>query len=251
MDPADIRTSLAGLGALTATATSTVSGSTCTATVGDTTVTVQVARDLTVAADDVLLVLRQGSQWWAVGRLFASAPTPPEVDPAPPPKPVTVTGTLVCAPVETRSYRTGYGWRTDNDSVYQGQYGGWGLHTGCAFYGTKPRSLTGATVTGATVGVKRRSGGVYAAVAGTLVKITQATRPAGAPTVSGGQAVTLPAIGATSTLTVPTAYAQALVDGDVGGLGLYDADGSPYARTSGRGSWSAAWTLRIGWSRTT
>lgn len=249
-DPADIRV-LSGLGALTATATSTVSGSTCTAVVGETEVTVQVARDLTVAADDVLLVLRQGTQWWAIARLFAAAPTPPPPDPGPPPKPDIVTGTLVCAPVETRSYRATFGWRTDSDDVYQGEYGGWGLHTGCAFYGSKPRSLTGATVTSATVRVKRRTGGGYFAVAGTLVQITEDTRPSGAPTVTGGSAVTIPAVGAVSTITVPTAYAQDLVDGVTGGLGFYDADGSPYARTAGRSYWSAAWMLTIGWSRAT
>lgn len=248
MDIADTRTSTAGLGALTGTATSVKSGSTCAVDVGGTTVTVQVARDLTVAVGDVLLLLRQGSQWWAIARLFTTAPAAVVNDPAPIPRPASTSGALVVAPVETRSWRSS-GWRTDTDDVYQGEYGGWGLHTGCAFYGAKPRSLSGATVTGATVLVQRVRGGAYAAVTGTLVQVAQATRPAGAPTVSSSQAVTLPPVGATSTLTVPTAWAQALVDGTIGGIGLYDADGSPYARTAGRGTWSPAWTLTIGWTR--
>jgi hypothetical protein len=251
-DLADTRVSLAGIRALVGTAATAKSGSTCTATIGDTTVTVQCARDLTVDAGDVLLILRQGSAWWAIQRLYTAAPASTVEDntAAPPPKPGTVTGSTTIAPVETRSYRSS-GWRTDSDNVYQGQYGGWGNHTGCAFYGTKPGTLSGATVTSAKLKVKRVQGGSYAAVTGTLVKITQKTRPAGAPTVTGGSAVTLPAVGKTSTLTVPTAYAQALVDGTVGGLGLYDSSGSPYAVTAGRGAYSAAWTLTIGWSRTT
>lgn len=248
MDIAGVRTSISGIRMSTGTVATTKSGSTCTVVVGDTTVTMQVARDLTVAVGDVVLFARQGSQWWVLQRMFSAAPAAQTNDPAPTPKPAITTGSLVVVPVETRSYRSS-GWRTDNDSVYEGQYGGWGNHTGCAFYGTKPKSLTGATVTSAKVQVKRMSGGDFAAVTGSLVKITQATRPAGAPTVTGGTSVTLPAVGSTSTLTVPTAYAQALVDGTVGGLGLYVGGGSPYARTAGRADWSAAWTLTIGWQR--
>lgn len=248
-DTADTRTSTAGLGGVLGTAQSTKSGSTCTVSIGGTTTIVEVARDLTVAIGDVLILMRIGAAWWAVARAYAAAPVAPPNDPAPPPQPASTSGRLVVTPVETASWRTSYGWRTDNDDVYQGQYGGYGLHRGCAFYGTKPRSLAGATVTAASVRVRRESGGSFASVSGTLVKITEATRPGGAPTVTGGQAVTLPAVGSSSTLTVPAAYAQALVDGTVGGLGLYVAGGTPYARTSGRGGWGLAWTLSIDWTR--
>ncbi|MEE3918180.1 hypothetical protein V2I01_04780 [Micromonospora sp. BRA006-A] len=57
------------------TATSAKSGSTVTAVVNGVSTTVQVARDLTVAAGDVLLVERVGAQWFAYARVFASAPT--------------------------------------------------------------------------------------------------------------------------------------------------------------------------------
>lgn len=256
MDIAANRVRFSGLRVGTGQVATGKSGSTCTVTVGSATVTMQVARDLTIAVGDIVLFARQGSAWWVLQRLYAAAPTPPappppppDPTPEPPPKPTVTTGRLVCAPVETRSYRTTYGWRTDNDSVYQGQYGGWGNHTGCAFYGSKPRSLAGSTVTSASVTVLRQSGGSFAAVTGTLVKITQATRPAGAPTVSGGTGVTLPAVGKSATLTVPTAYAQAIVDGTVGSLGLYDGDGSPYARTAGKSGWGSAWVLTINWRR--
>jgi hypothetical protein len=251
-DAAANRVRFAGLRVGTGTVATGKSGSTCTVSVGSSTVTMQVARDLTIAVGDIVVFARQGSAWWVLQRLYAAAPTPPPppvTPPEPPPKPSTTSGTLQCSPVETRSYRPNFGWRSDNTNVYEGEYGGWGNHKGCAFYGTKPKSLSGATVTSASVSVLRTSGGAYASVTGQLVKITEATRPSGAPTVSGGTSVTLPAVGSSATITVPTAYAQALVDGTVGGLGLYVAGGSPYAITAGTAVWGSAWNLTINWTR--
>jgi len=243
------RVRFAGLRVGTGTVSSGKSGSTCGVVVGSATVTMQVARDLTIAVGDIVLFARQGSAWWVLQRLYAAAPTPPtppptppDPTPEPPPKPTVTTGTLTCSPVETRSWRTTYGWRSDNTSVYQGEYGGWGNHRGCAFYGSKPRSLAGATVTSAKISLARQSGGSFAAVSGNLVLIAEATRPSGTPTVSAGTGITLPKVGASSTITVPAAYAQTLVDGSQGGLGLYQSGGSPYARTAG-------WTLSITWRR--
>ncbi|HYH31097.1 MAG TPA: hypothetical protein VD903_11980 [Pseudonocardia sp.] len=236
---------------LLATATAAKSGSTVTATVNGTVTTVQVARDLTVASGDVLVVLKIGTEWFAVARAYAAAPTPVETnDPPPPPKPSVQTGRLVVAPVETRSYRGTYGWRTDNADVYQGQYGGWGNHYGCAFYGRKPRSLDGATVTSASIRVRRLSGGTYAAQTTTLRLMTNSTRPGGAPTLTSSTTGPRLAVNAQNdSFTVPTSWAQAIVDGGAGGLAIYDAGGSPYVRLAGRGSWSAAWTLTINWQR--
>lgn len=233
------------------TATAAKSGSTVVAVVNGVETTVQVARDLTVAAGDVLLVERLGSQWFAVARLFAAAAPQAEEQPRPPdPKPAVVTGTLVVSPVETRSYRPSYGWRTDNTDVYQGQYGGWGNHTGCAFYGSKPRSLSGATVTDAKIRVKRLSAGTYAAQPTTMRLITQATRPGGAPTLTSSGAGPTLAVGSTTNgFDVPTAWAQAMVNGTAGGIAIYDSSGSPYVRLAGRGSWSPAFTLTISWRR--
>lgn len=248
-DFAGTRVSLAGVGALTATATAAKTGSTVTCTVGGTEITVEVARDLTVAAGDILLVLRQGAAWWAVQRLYTAPPTPPEDNAvAPDPKPAVVTGSLVVSPVETRSYRGG--WRTDTTDVRQGQYGGWGNHTGCAFYGAKPRSLAGSTVTAATIKVRRISGGVFAATGTTLRLVTQAYKPLGAPTLGSSTAGPALAVGKTDgSFDIPTAWAQAMVDATAGGLAVYDAGGSPYVVFAGRGDWSPAWTMTITWRR--
>ncbi|MEV7263966.1 hypothetical protein AB0N38_10485 [Micromonospora aurantiaca] len=237
------------MSALLATATSAKSGSTVTAVVNGIATTVQVARDLTVASGDVLVVERIGSQWFALARVFSGAPTAPPNDAPPAPKPAVTTGTLIVAPVETRSYRPSYGWRTDNTDVYQGEYGGWGNHTGCAFYGRKARSLAGATVTKATIRVRRLSAGTYAPQSTTLRLVTQSTRPAGAPTLGASTAGPSLAVGDSATFVIPDGWGQAIVDGTAGGLAVYDSSGSPYVRFAGRGSWSPAWTLSISWRR--
>jgi hypothetical protein len=235
-----------------ATATAAKSGSTCTAIIDGTVVTVQCARDLTVASGDVLMLILFDAQWFAVGRAFTAAPvdTAPDNTPPPPPKPTTVIGTTVIAPVETRSYRSGK-WRTDNDDVYQGQYGGNGNHTGCAFYGNKPRSLAGATVTRAVIRVRRPdAGGANAAQPTTLRQVTQKTRPGGAPTLTGSTSgPSLRRGQTTNSFAIPTSWGQAFVDGTAGGLAVYEADGSPYVILAGRGRWSAAFTLTLNWTR--
>lgn len=251
-DLSSTRVSTDGMGAMLATATAAKSGSTVTAEINGTTVTVQVARDLSVSSGDVLMVIRIGAQWFAFGRAYTAAPAAPSNATAPNPKPSVTSGTLVVSPVETRSYRGTYGWRTDNTDVYHGQYGGWGNHTGAVFYGTKPRSLSGATVTDAKIRVRRPSGtgSTYAAVATTMRLMTNATRPSGAPTLTSS--TTGPSIKAGATddsFDIPNSWAQAMVDGTAGGLAFYDVSGSPYIIYAGRGRWSAAFTLTIKWQR--
>ena len=248
-DLAGVRTDLTGVGSVIGVAQGAKSGSTVSCTVNGTVTTVQVARDLTVAAGDPLIIVKYGALWVATGRLYAAAPADPKNPGAPAANPGTAAGTLVVAPVETRSRRNG-AWRTDTTQVIQGQYGGAGNHTGCAFYGTAARSLAGATVTGATIQVRRDSGGAFAAQATTMRLVTEATRPAGAPTLTSSASGPSLAVGATThTFPVPTAWAQALVDGTAGGIGFLTGGGSPYVRMAGVGDWSPAFTLTITWSR--
>ena len=253
-DFADTRTSLQGLGARTGTARSTVSSGTASVSVGGETVTVNVARNLTLAAGDPVLLGRVNGYWVVTGLLGTATPAAsaaPDIERPPPSKPAVRTGTLVVTPVETRSYRTGQfaGWRTDTTDVYQGAYGGYGNHTGCAFYGTKPRSLAGKTVTSATVRVRRDRGGDFPRQTATLRLVTQATRPAGVPTL--GSSTTGPRLAINSTddsFEIPDSWAQAMVDGTAGGLAVFVSDGSPYMRFAGRGAWSPAWQLTIRWT---
>jgi hypothetical protein len=238
-----------GTGALLATATAAKSGSTVTALVNGVSTTVQVARDLTVASGDVIAVQRIGAQWFALGRAYPAAPADPGNPAGPTPVPAIQSGTTAFTPVETRSYRGS--WRTDNDHVYQGQYGGQGNHTGCAFYGNGPRSLAGVTVTGARIVVHRRSaGGITAPQSTTMWLITEKTRPGGAPTRTSSTAGPRLGWGQTASgFAVPTSWAQAMVNGTAGGLGFFDASGSPYVIFSGRSEYGPAFTLTINWSR--
>lgn len=236
---------------------------TCTAAKSGTAVLVAIAgtvtsclapRDLTLAAGDPVALVKSSGVWYVVQRYQAAAPAADvdEATPPPPPKPVTITGTLVVSPVETRSYRNSK-WRTDNDDVYQGEYGGQGNHTGTVFYGSKPLSLDGATVTDAYIKVRRPDrGGDNAAQSTTMRLVSQRTRPGGAPTL--GSTTSGPSLrrGQTaSAFDVPVSWAQAMVDGTAGGLAFYESDGSPYVIFSGRGDWSSAFALTIKWRRTT
>lgn len=230
-----------------ATATAAKSGTTVTATLNGTETTIQVARDLTVASGDALVVVKNGSQWVAIGRFHGAAPAPPANGTAPDPQPATVTGTLVVTPVETRSYNTA--WRADT-SVYQGNFGGYGNHVGAVFYGGNAAVLAGATVLSAAVHVRRLAGGNTGAPASTMRLMTEAFRPAGTPTLTSTTTGPSLAVGATvNDFPVPTVWAQSIVDGGAGGLAFYDADGSPYIKLAGKADWSVAFTLIINWQR--
>ncbi len=236
---------------LRAIAVTAKTGSTCIADIGGQETVIEVARDLSVTAGDALLVTRAGDVWYAVARTNLAAPAAPSVPTEKPPPPkAPQTGSLVISPVETRS-RQGSRWRSDNDNVYQGEYGSNGNHVGCVFYGGKPRTIAGATVGGAFLKIRRLdSGGVNASQATTLRLVAESKRPSGAPTL--GSAINGPALrrGQTNTYYgIPASWGQALVDGSAGGIALYESDGSPYVIYAGRGAWGPAWTLTLNWKR--
>jgi len=262
---ADSRITLAGQGALNGVAMTASASGACIARVGGIQVTARVVSGLTVAANDLLLILRRGSVYWVIAKVPAapgSPPSPPSSsgpdggDAAPDPKPTVTTGRLICAPVATATYRDGV-WRSDIGPVnsadtYQGRYAGssYGRMTGCAFYGTTPRSLSGATVTSASIQIRRLTSGDYAARTATLRLVSQATRPSGAPTLN--ETTTGPSLAVnatTNSFAIPVSWAQAMVGGTRGGLAISIAADTPYIRFAGRGSWSAAWTLTINWRR--
>lgn len=226
------------------------SGNTVLATINGHDVTVQVARDLSVSTGDPIMVNRVGAQWVAFSRLATGAVSELPVNPVlPNPSPSIRSGTLVVAPVETRTYGPA-GWREDTADLFQGEYGGQGPFTGAAFYGDLPTSLAGATVTGATLHVRRERGGQVAVLAPTLRLVTEDARPAGAPTLTSSATGPSLAPGQiTQDFTITTSWAQGMVDGTAGGLAVNAASGTPYLRFAGRGAWSPAWTLTINWTR--
>jgi hypothetical protein len=237
-------------GSTLATASSTKTGSTLTAVVtGLGSMTIECARDITPAAGDVLICVKVGSKWYAIGRAFAAAPA----DPNPNPTPVNTggsTGVLAVRPVETRSYRS-IGWRKDNSDVYQGQYGGQGNHTGCVFFGAAPRSLAGATVQSCTVVVRRNNaGGITAPQPTSIFLMTNATRPGGAPTLQAST-VAGPSLGwgGQTTFTLPASRGQAFVNGTAGGIAFFRSGAAPYVILSGQGTYSPAFSMSIRWAR--
>lgn len=232
-------------------ATTAKVGDMCTADIAGVITSIWVIAEVSVSIGDALLVGKWGSTWFAIGHAVTTAPgTPADPPPDPPSPSPPQTGKLVVSPVSTGSYRDSK-WRTDNDDVYQGEYGGNGNHVGAVFYGSKPRSLDGATVTKATIRVRRPDrGGANAAQSTTLWLVTQSTKPSGAPTRTSSTSGPSLRRGQTNdTFTVPTSWVQDMVDGTAGGLAIYESDGSPYVILSGRGDWSAAFTLTIYWSR--
>lgn len=268
-DLADTKVSLVGQkSTLLGRALTAVSSGACTVAVGGIEIAVRVVAGLTVAPGDQLLIVRQGSVYWAHAVTVAAPAGPPPEDseppssgdPAPAPKPTVTTGTLVCPPVATSTWRDSK-WRTDIGSstsadTYQGRYAGssYGRNHGFAFYGSKPRSLAGATVTKATVRLRRLTSGDYARRTPTMRLVTQATRPAGFPTLN--ESISGPSLGVINqvspwetTFTLPDAWGQAIVDGTRGALAISISADTPYIRLAGRGSWSAAWTLTLYWRR--
>lgn len=250
----------------------TISSGAVLATVNGATVTVRAVTGLSgVSTGAQLLIMRQGATYWAVGVVLSApvipaVPTAPTVpppdpgDPAPPPKPVVTTGALTISPVSTATWRDG-SWRSDMGPVdyadtYQGRYAGssFGANTGFAFYGSKPRTVAGATVTAASILVRRLTSGDFGLRASTLRCVSQSTRPGGFPTLNettGG-----PSLGvqgqvspSQATFAIPASWAQAMVDGTRGGIAMSIGGDSPYIHYAGRGAWSAAWTLTIYWRR--
>ena len=249
-DASTNKVSLAGIPSGVGTATGAASGGLVTVTVNGVDVQMMAARDVTFAAGDPVAFLRAGAKWVAVARLGTAATVTPVGPPPPAPKPTTVTGSKTFTPVETRS-RQGSKWRTDNDDVYQGEYNGNGNHTGCAFYGSGPRSLAGATVTNARVKLRRKSGGgITAAQDTTFWLVTEKTRPSGAPTLTSTTDGPNLRWGEAATFTIPNSWAQAMVDGTAGGLAIFESDGSPYVIFDGRGRYGSSFALTINYSRT-
>jgi hypothetical protein len=267
-DFADTRVSLAGQGHLIARAASTVSSNSCVIDVYGIQVAARVLGSVTINVNDVLMVLRMGSRYF-VQDVVAAAPVVPPVaapppdttpssgDKAPTPKPTVTTGTLTCSPVSTATYRDG-SWRsdigrTDYADLFQGRYSGssFGRNTGCAFYGSKPRTISGATVTKATIHLRRLKGaGVYSGRTPTLRLLSQSTRPSGAPTLNESTSGPSLAVGDTvNAFAIPNSWAQAMVGGTRGGIAINISSDDPYIQLAGRASWSAAWVLVINWRR--
>lgn len=231
------------------TAVGTKVGSTIKVRVGSTVNTVQVARDLTVADGDLLLMESVNSRYYAHARVQVAAPAPRnnQEDDNPDPNPKTTTGSDTFPPIETRTW-TGK-WRTDSTDVWQGNFSGNGI--GTVFYGKQMKSLKGATILKASFEVIRINGGIYTPETTTMRLVTQLKKPSGAPTLTS--TATGPTLNVTEedpSFDVPNSWITSMANGTAGGIAFYDSGGSPYVRFAGRGTYQPAFSLTVDWKRT-
>ncbi|MEV4350964.1 hypothetical protein AB0J83_41435 [Actinoplanes sp. NPDC049596] len=219
---------------------------------GKTVVTAEVARDLTVANNDLVNMDRVSNKYYVAYRVRTAAALPPptESPSEPTPKPELITGTDTFSPIETRTWNTNK-WRMDTSDLFQGTETGL-AHTGVVFFGDQLKSLKDATITNARLtGIARIPyAGTYTSAASTIWLVTQNKRPSGAPTRTSsiaGPALTVGAI--LPSFDIPNSWVDDMADGDAGGLAFYDADGSPDIRYAGMGSYPEAMQLIVEWER--
>lgn len=164
----------------------------------------------------------------------AEANPPPNGGGTPPPtstkKTVTVNADSTC------TYRPEWGWRTDNDEAYQGEYqGSGGLSRGVAFFGTK-LTRSGKNADSGKVYIKRAGyGGASQGQDLFLCSFAQGSKPGGAPTiVDGPRAIGGLAWGAAKWFDLPASWVQHFLDGTAKSIGLYHGSASPYLICEGR-----------------
>jgi hypothetical protein len=210
-----------------------------TVTLDGTDVLVPVLTGTTYAVGQTVLVARDGRQagyvLGAIGQPPAP-PTPTEPPPAPPPSQAEpgaavkrYSKTLV--PSSTGTYRGG-SWRSTRD-LYQGDWGGWGVNLGAAFYGGQFAGLRAKTThpRSAVLRYSRTQGGVFGSQAPTFWTLTQRARPAGAPTrrlSAVGDGVTTSGSGRHESWALPADMLDELLTGAAGGLGIYVPGSTPY-----------------------
>lgn len=179
----------------------------------------------TYAVNDTVLV--DGS--FVVGKLGTPGVAPPAPVAQPPdPGTVKVRRTVTLLPSTTGTYRAGK-WR-DTDDLYQGDYGGYGLNTGAAYYGNQLVALRAdlGLARSAVLRYSRQRGGDFAAQSPTFWTLSERAQDAGGPARVASAAGTAVPVGGATTWALPGAWLDALLAGTVGGLGIYVGASSPY-----------------------
>ena len=152
-------------------------------------------------------------------------------------------GVNTFAAVDAGSYRGG--WRTDNDTIVQGDWGGWGQNAGAWFYGGAiNQALNGATVDSAAIYIPRLRGGVTAGQSLHLYHTNNNFRPAGdTARIDGPHDATSPPTNSTAWVAISTTLAQNLINGN-GGVGIA---GDPYIVLAGRSADPMTGAIQIAW----
>ncbi|SDZ05330.1 phage tail spike protein [Thermoactinomyces sp. DSM 45892] len=150
--------------------------------------------------------------------------------PTPPPQTVKeYTDTF--SSTSSKSWRTKYGWRSDNSYVYQGSYG-YGNHMGLWFFNDASiRSTLSSSkeITSIRLRVSRRSeGGNSSSNTPTFRTHNYSSPPKGEPDLSSSTSPTGFKWGDDKWVTLPTSWGASLRDGDAKGIAIFEKDGSPY-----------------------
>lgn len=127
-----------------------------------------------------------------------------------------------------RSYRTGYatGWRSDADAR-QGQWNGYGLHTGCWFFGDAPaQAVTGKTVKKIRVYLTRKSSGGNSGPVTVYIRYhNHASQPGTAPVVSSAYKTASFSWGQSKWVEITdTAFLNAFANGQARGIAIYTSN---------------------------
>lgn len=210
--------------------------------------TVPRLRSYSPIVGDVVLMVRSGGALYCVGALNATPP--PNPDPPPTPRPPSAPArptsrTRSFRPVSTGSFRSG-SWRGDTSDLYQGDWTGRGQNFGAAHYGNGPSALRGTAVR-ARLHVRRLSGaGNAAAVAPRMRLLSQRRQGSSAPNELAATPGPALRFGQSTVWTMPTSWAEALLSGAAGGIGI-GGGSAGYMGLMGPARWSSAMTLELTW----
>lgn len=241
------------------TALGTVSGTVTIDLGADRTVDAETLAGQTLAIGDVVFATRMDATGWLVlGKRAEAITSPPFATSWTLPWTVKAAPSGAASGTLTVDAASAGGWRPDTtpawwtDQPSQGYYAYPSqVYQGAWFYGSSAfSSIAGRSCTSLTLRVSRPSvGGISGAVTLYVRLHRNATKPASAPSWHSiaAKAYAGPAWGGTTTITLPTSWGQALIDGTARGVGLYYSGSSQYAKLNNLATDSQCGRLTLGW----
>lgn len=193
-------------------------------------------------AGRVALVLVSDGRHVMAGMLGEATVTVPGVPVEPPTPPPPTTTTVTLRPHVTGSTRPSASTAPSGDRLVQGDWAGYGVAFGQAVYRTP--NLAGVTCVGASVQVRRASGGVYGPQAATLHRMPDDSIVK-APTSQASMALPALAVGQEASVGLPPDWGTALLTGASKALGIYVPSAAPYVVLDGLSSYGPAMTVTL------
>lgn len=131
----------------------------------------------------------------------------------------------------TKSWRSSYGWRSDNSYIYQGEFGGYGNHIGFIYFpaSTIRGAISSAKIHSVQLHLQRRgSGGSSSAQKIYLYGHSHSTSGGGTALSKSYGIVGSYAWGESKTISIPAQVGVDLQSGVIQGLAIHSSSGSPY-----------------------